>query len=109
MYLDTLGNEIKIGDIICFSGKGNKDAEYGMITGIITNIQKDKIKYNRLDVKYPDHKNPVITVVNRSKEYGKFVKVTSYPAFIEHWLNGNFQGEEKRIAKWIHKGIINEN
>jgi hypothetical protein len=107
MNTDTLGNEINIGDLICFSGKGNKDAEYGMITGVITNIQKDKIKYNRLDVKYPDHKNPVISIVNRSKEYGKFVKVTSYPSFIHSWLNGKFQdAEEKRIAKWIHKGII---
>lgn len=106
MNTDTLGNDIKSGDIICFSGKGNKDCEYGMITGIITNIEKDKIKFNRLDVNYLNGK-ATIKVVNRSKEYGKFVKVTAYPAFIKSWLEGKFHEEEQpKIAKWLHKGII---
>ncbi len=102
---DTLDNKVKVGDLICFSGKGNKDAEYGMISGIVTHVQDEKIKFNRLDVSYLNGK-PVIKVVNRSKERGKFVKVTSYPAFIKAWLSGNIQGEEERVAKWIHKGII---
>ena len=101
--IDTLGNEIKVGDIICFSGTGN--CEYGMISGIVTNVQKEKIKFNRLDVKYIDGKT-IIKVVNRSKEAGKFVKVTAYSAFIRSWLEGKFAGEESRVAKWIHQGII---
>lgn len=103
---DTLNNKVNRGDIICFSGKGNKDCEYGMITGIVTNVETDKIKFNRLDVQYVNNK-AVIKLVNRSKEKGKFVKVTAYPGFIYSWLNGKFHDEEQeKIAKWIHKGII---
>lgn len=102
---DTHGNVINIGDVICIPGKGNRNAEYGMITGVVTGIQNEKVKFNRINVRYENRK-PILSIVNRSIGQGKFIKVTSCPVSIMEWLHGNFQNEETKIVKWIHKGII---
>lgn len=74
---DTLGYDVKEGDYVCWSGKGNGHGEYGMITGRVTRLSKNAAWICRLDFNHFRSSTKPYGPYRKtiSKKEGKFVKV----------------------------------
>ena len=109
---DSIGKMVEVGGYIAYSGAGNKDCEYGMIFAKVIEVMKDKVKAVRLDVAYPDFKNPVITRKICHKKAGKFVfldRADMEAVYAFPWFDDGYEYDKEEsqvIAKWIHKGIL---
>jgi len=105
--LDSVGKKVNIGDFISYGGKGNVDAEYGMITGKVIDIDenKNKVKIQRLSVDYKPQLT--IKIITTFKEAGKFVVVEPLE-IVKDFFNGipNSCTLKKCIEKWLHKGVL---
>lgn len=111
--IDSVGNVVAIGDFVSYGGGGNKDCEYGLITGIVIDIvnDKNKIKVKRLDAVYSSILSTKIVQRTSYKDIGKFVRVfpsdvvKKYFEYAEHntWFH---ESDVKQCANWIHQGIL---
>ena len=107
---DHLGNRIVKGDFVSFAGSGNKSAEYGLITGVVTKVDEigGRIQIERLDV---DYRTSTVRRKKVYKDMGKFVKclVVSRLFINNNWFNHDYEYTDrdfKIISKWLHKGIL---
>jgi len=106
MHLDFLGNQLSVGDFIAYPGSGNGRAEYGLILHKITVLKTDgvgerSIQTERLTVRYPDHKTPVISRGKSTiKSLTKVVLVK--PSAAVQTIFNNGENYPEIVAGWIH-------